>query len=134
MSGHLSGDGHGSARLAVIEREAPSRHDQVSRDLRLRADAAGGELRVQDGRAWVVVVGRVDGARAAALASLLDDLAGRESLHRVSVDLTCATATSAAAAVTLDLVRLRSLPLVDVAAPGPLGRLLRRRKNQTARA
>jgi len=85
------------------------------------------DVRVLDGRAWVLAVGPVDRVRAAGIAALVDDLAGRAALRRVSVDLTCAVPADHAAATILELLRIGAPPRVDVAGPGLLGRLLRPR-------
>lgn len=87
-------------------------------------DPGGAEVRVIDGRAWVLAVGPVHAARAAGIAALMNELSDRPSLRRVSVDLTCALPADAAAAATLAWVALGAGPQVDVVGTGWLGRLL----------
>lgn len=89
-------------------------------DLRQRAIDAGAELRVRDGRAWVVVVGPVDATRAEAIAGLVGDLARQPWLHRAGVDLTCTVETDRQAAATLERLDRAAPPNVDVSRPGPL--------------
>ena len=87
------------------------------------------DVRIGEGRAWVVVDGLVDNDRAVAVRRVVDDLSHHESIRRVSVDLTCAITVDPAAAASLDLVRLGAEPWVDVAGPGVVGRLLRRTRS-----
>jgi hypothetical protein len=87
--------------------------------------AAEADVRVVDGRAWVIAVGPVDAARATAVAAMVDELSGRADLRRVSVDLTCAVPVNLVAAATLELIHVGARPRVDVARAGVLGRLLR---------
>jgi hypothetical protein len=87
------------------------------------SSVAEADVRVIDGRAWVLAVGRVDAARAAAIAAVVNELSGRRTLRRVSVDLTCAVPVDPAATATLGLVRLGAPPRVDVVGPYVLTRL-----------
>ena len=90
-------------------------------DLRHHAPQGSVELYVRDDHAWVVVVGTVDAARASAAAELVDDLVGKRSLHRVSVDLTCALTADRGAAATFDALRAGAAAWLDVTAPSVLG-------------
>jgi hypothetical protein len=90
-------------------------------DLRHYAQEGGAELHVRDDRAWVVVVGTVDAARASAAAELIDDLVWKRSFHRVSVDLTCALIADQGAATTFDALRAGAAAWLDVTAPSVWG-------------
>lgn len=94
----------------------------------LIADVA--DVRIGDGRAWVLVSGPVDADRAVAVRAVVDELSRRESIRRVSVDLTCVIAVNPVAAASLKLLRRNALPWVDVAQPGAVGRLLRRARTR----
>jgi hypothetical protein len=87
-----------------------------------RAKRAEAELQLRDGRAWMVVVGKVDGTRAMAVAELVAGLAREGSLYRVSVDLTCAITTDQDAMAILDALRSGAPPCVDVTTAGAIGR------------
>jgi hypothetical protein len=84
------------------------------------ATGADAELHLRDGRAWVIVVGTVDAARASAVAELVDALVRGPTFRRVSVDLTCTVLSDRGAAVAIGALHDGAPPWVDVTTAGAI--------------
>jgi hypothetical protein len=102
----------------------PHRAERMNvQDLDRRAERCDAELYIRDGRAWVIVVGAVNPARAIEVFNLVDELASQPSLRRVSVDLTCTTIADHGTAGIINALRDGAAPWVDVTTAAAIGRL-----------
>jgi hypothetical protein len=86
-------------------------------ELRHRADRAGAEAYVRNGKTLIVVIGEIDDRRADTLAELISYAAESAPGGNVSVDLTCTMPTNRRAAAILDRLEAGSLPRVTFTKP-----------------